>query len=156
MKALRIKKSRKSLPLEIINTLVFLFPAIYFPYAYDLHIIVLILLLVYMLLVIGIAVYVIAFIRSNTCITISDNGIQLENKYFFEWAAIESYAIKEEKIEYNSAETGRGYAISQILCLTLKNEELVRFPVDQLDKKPAQIIELFDQRKAATSGGQCF
>ena len=147
MNTLCIKKSWKGLPLELINVLVFLSP-ICFLFFYDLSNLLTLLLLLYILLVLSIAVYVILFLRLKTYLSISDKGIEFEDKAFFGWGLIESYHLAEEKETYYSAETGRGHTISQKLCISLKNADLVRYPLDQLAKNPSQIIVLLDQRRA--------
>lgn len=148
MNTLYIKKSWRGLPLELMNTLVFLSP-ICFLLLYNLSKIVIVLLLIYTLLVLAITAYVILFLRLKTYLSISDNGIEFEDKAFFEWDLIESYHLAVEKETYYSAETGRDHTISQKLYLNLKNANLVRYPLDQLAKKTNQIIALLDQRRAS-------
>lgn len=148
MKPLIIKKSWKSLPLEVANVMLFLGPAIAVLYFYETNVIVFILLLIYMLFVMVTGVYVIVYLRRPNVIIITDEGLTLEDKAFYEWQELESYKILKETFRNKTVE-GEVVNITYTLVITLKNGTLLRVSTAQLDKRPKQIIAAFDERKQA-------
>lgn len=148
MEALVIKKSWKSLSLELANVVLFLIPAIAVLYFYETSIPVLILLLIYMLFVIVCGIYVIFYLRRPNHIIISDEGLKLEGNPFYKWQELESYKILEESFRNKTAE-GEVVNTTYTLVITLKNGTLLRVSTDQLNKRPKQIIAAFDERKDA-------
>lgn len=143
-----IKKSWKKAPLELFNAGLALFIGLYIMFIYLDNTAVFIVTLAYTLLVAALAFYIIVFLRLYSHITITINGIQVDNKAFYAWENIESYFVKEDAYSYNSADTGPGTTISTTLVIMLKNEQVLRIPLDQLSKTPGQIIALFDKTRS--------
>ncbi|NQX40656.1 hypothetical protein SAMN05421820_10460 [Pedobacter steynii] len=148
MRPLVIKKSWKSLPLEVANVLLFLGPAIVVLYFYETNVIVFILLLIYMLFVMVIGVYVMVYLRRPNVLILTDEGLKLDDKAFYEWQDLESYKILEETVRNKTAE-GDVVNTTYTLVITLKNGNLLRVSTAQLNKRPKQIIAAFDERKQA-------
>lgn len=148
MRPLVIKKSWKSLPLEVANVLLFLGPAIVVLYFYETNVFVFILLLIYMLFVIVIGFYVIVYLRRPDVMIITDEGLTLFDKAFYEWRDLEAYKILEETVRNKTAEGDVVYT-TYTLVITLKNGTLLRVSTEQLNKRPKQIIAVFDERKQA-------
>lgn len=146
MRPLVIKKSWKSLPLEIANVIIFIVPAIAVQYFYETNVVVFILLLMYMLFVLLIGVYVIVYLRRPQDIIITDAGVQFDDKAFYGWQDLESYEIQEETVRNRTAE-GDTINTTHTLVVTLKDGALLRVATDHLNKKPSQIIAAFDERK---------
>lgn len=146
MKPLVIKKSWKSLPLEVVNVILFVFPAIVVLYFYETNVMVFILLLVYMLVVLAIGIYVIIYLRRPQDIIITDAGVQFDDKAFYEWQDLESYKILEETFRYRTAE-GDSINTTHTLVVILKDGTLLRVATGHLNKRPNQIIAAFDERK---------
>ena len=148
MRPLVIKISWKSLPLEVANVLLFLGPAIVVLYFYETNVFVFILLLIYMLFVIVIGFYVIVYLRRPDVMIITDEGLTLFDKAFYEWRDLEAYKILEETVRNKTAEGDVVYT-TYTLVITLKNGTLLRVSTEQLNKRPKQIIAVFDERKQA-------
>ena len=143
-----IKKSWKKVPLEVFNAGLALFIGLYIMFIYLDNTAVFIVTLAYTLLVAALAFYIIVFLRLYSHITITINGIKVDNKAFYAWENIESYFVKEDAHSYNSADTGHGTTISSTLVIMLKNEQVLCIPLDQLSKTPDQIIALFDKTRS--------
>lgn len=150
MRPLVIKKSWKSLPLEIVNVIVFILPAIVVIYYYETNVIVFILLLIYMLVVLGIGVYVIIYLRRPQDIIITDAGVRFDDKVFYGWQDLESYKILKETFRNRTAE-GDTINTTHTLVVMLKDGTLLRVATDHLNKRPHQIIAAFDERKRNAS-----
>jgi hypothetical protein len=146
MRPLVIKKSWKSLPLEIVNVIVFIIPAIVVPYFYETNVIVFILLLIYVLFVLAIGIYVIVYLRRPQDIIITDDGVQFDDKAFYGWQDFESYEILKETFRNRTAE-GDTINITHTLVVILKDGTSLRVATDHLNKRPNQIIAAFDERK---------
>lgn len=150
MRPLVIKKSWKSLPLEIANVIVFIVPAIVVMYFYETNVVVFILLLIYMLFVLGIGGYVIVYLRRPQDIIITDEGVQFDDKAFYAWQDLESYEILKETFRNRTAE-GDTINTTHTLIVVLKDGTLLRVAIDHLNKRPNQIIAAFDERKRKAS-----
>ncbi|AOM79589.1 hypothetical protein [Pedobacter steynii] len=147
-KTLVIKKSWRFLPLEMANVIIFLLPAAYILYDYNVGIIAFILLIIYMLFVTWIGVYVIYYLRFPQEMILTGIGVRFRQDGFYEWKDIASSRI--EKTVYQS-KTEEGTMISHTrhtLVVELKNASSVRVSADQLDKTPDQIVRLFEERKS--------
>ncbi|SMC96686.1 hypothetical protein [Pedobacter africanus] len=145
MKPVVIKKTWKTVPIELMNTGLAVFGGLYLMFAYWGNMVVFILSLIYLLIVTVIAFYVIISLRLYSHITIKTEGLIVDNKEFYPWENIESYFVEESSYTYFSADTGHGTASEKTLVVRLKDEHSLRLPLAQLNKKPGQIIELLDE-----------
>jgi hypothetical protein len=148
MKPVVIKKTWKTAPIELMNAGLALFIGLYIMFAYWGNIVVFILSLIYLLIVTVIAFYVIISLRLYPHFTIKTEGLTVGDKEFYPWGNIQSYSIEEDNYKYYSADTGHGTATSNTLIVRLKNEQSLRLPLAQLNKKPDQIIALLDKIKS--------
>jgi len=151
MRPLVIKKSWKSLPLEIVNVIIFILPAIVVLYFYETNVAVFILLLIYMLVVLAIGIYVIIYLRRPQDIIITDAGVQFDDKAFYGWQDFESYKILEETFTSRTAD-GDTINTTHTLVVLLKDGTVIQIATDHLNKRPNQIIAALDERKRNFSG----
>ncbi|RQO65872.1 hypothetical protein DBR43_26855 [Pedobacter sp. KBW06] len=150
MRPLVIKKSWKSLPVEVANVIVFIVPAMMVLYFYETNLLVFILLLIYMLVVLAIGVYVIVYLRRPQDLILSDEGVQFEDKAFYKWQELQSYEILKETFKNRTAE-GDTFNTTHTLVVVLRDGTVLRLATDHLDREPQQIIAAFDERKRKAS-----
>lgn len=147
MKTQVIMKSWKSLPMEMINVILFLFPVAVILYYYEVSLLVFLLMMVYSVFVIGVGVYVIYSLRFPPEMILSDAGVQFKHEGFYEWKVFETYRI-EETISHVKTEEGNMIYTRHTLMIDLADGSSLHISADQLDQKPAQLILLFEQRKS--------